>query len=115
MIGDGVTGFAVQNIIQTGLRPALIAYALEEKQRIGNAPAGIGIHPDKTFVGGWNLIGVAVPFQKTFFKKMSVIQKRKLKMDARTNNGVAARFSETGDDYLLSFVHHKGSGKNNNE
>ena len=60
---DGIAGFAAENIVQTGLRAALIAQPQEILQRVGDFPAGEQIDGNVELVLSGHVGRIAIPLK----------------------------------------------------
>jgi hypothetical protein len=45
VIGDGVAGLAIQDVIQPRMGTSFVPQALEEQQGVGDLPTGVSVHP----------------------------------------------------------------------
>ena len=72
VVGDDVARLAVDDVVEARLRAALVADALEEQQRVVDAPAGVGVDPDVLLVLGRDLVRVAVPLEPALVEGVHV-------------------------------------------
>ena len=101
---DGVAGLSVEDVVEAGLRAALVAQALEEEQRVGDPPAGVGVDPDEPLVPGRHLVGVAVPFQEPLLEDVGPLDERNLEVQAGRDHRIADRLAELRQDDLLGLA-----------
>src|SRR5439155_2213127 len=99
--GDRVSRLAVHVVVEPALASALVAHVLEEAQGIGDAPAGVGVHPDVLLVFGGDLVGIAVVLQPALVEPMHGLDERHLGVQARLLEDAAERPSELREDDLL--------------
>jgi hypothetical protein len=106
VVGHGVAGLAVEDVVQPALGSALVAQPLEEEQRVGDPPAGHGVDEDEALVAGGQLVGLAVPLEEALVEAVDLLDEGELEVQARLVDGVADRLTELGDDHLLGLVDH---------
>ena len=104
VIGDGVAGLPVENIVEAALSAALVTKALEEQQGVGNAPSSIGVNVDEPLVLGGYLIGLTVPLEEAFFEEVRLLDEGGLDLEAGRHDGLTDRFAELCDDDLLCLI-----------
>ena len=56
----GVERLTVDDVVQSPLRPALLAHGLIRAQGVDDAPTRIGVHPDVHLVLGGHLAGIGI-------------------------------------------------------
>ncbi len=112
MLGNGIAGFAAQNVLEARLRAAFIFQAHEIGLGIIDAPAGKGIDVNIGFVPGRNRDRLAVPFQEPLIDSIHLLDEGQLEMEPRVRGRLAHRLAELGHDDLLGLVHHVEAAEN---
>jgi hypothetical protein len=102
--GDLVTHDGVEDVVEAQGGPALVAHALHEEQRIGDAPAGGGVDRNELFAPGRDLIGVAIPGVEALVEAAHFLDEGQLEMQSGIGDGLADRRAELDDDGLLGLV-----------
>ena len=113
--GDRVARLAVEDVVEPRLRGALVAQPLQELQRIDDAPAGVGVHPDEPLVLGRHLVGAPVPLEEALVEEVRGLDERHLEVQARRLDRAADRVAELRDDDLLGLAHLVGGRRHEHQ
>src|SRR5690606_27195372 len=104
MAGDGISGFPIQDIIQSGSCRTLISQADKKLKGIGDFPAGIAIDEDEFLVHSRHLVSFSIPFQVPLVEELSFLYERGLEIQPWCGSRFADRFAKLRYDSLLGFV-----------
>ena len=96
-----VARLAVHDVVQPALRAALVVHGLEVAQRVRDAPARVGVHPDVLLVLGRDLVGVAVELQPALVEAVHVLDEGHLEVQPGRRDQAPDRPAELGEDRLL--------------
>ena len=107
--GDNNPSLAVENVVEPLLGTGLVPHFLEEQLGIHDAPTCVGVDEDEQLVLGGHLVGIAIPLEVAFLKRMHFVDEWNSKIEAGfilvgTVDGTADNFTELGDKYLLGFI-----------
>ena len=105
MLGDGVAGFAAENVVEARLGTALVAQPQKVLQGIGDPPAGEEVDRDVELVLGRHVGRIAVPFENPLVDRIDLLDERDLELEAGRGHRRADRLAELGDDHLLDLAH----------
>jgi hypothetical protein len=105
VLGDRVAGLAAEDVVEAGLRTALVAQPQEVLQRIGDPPAREEVDRDVELVLGRHVRRAAVPLQHPLVDRIDVLDEGQLELQAGGRDRLADGLAELGDDHLLDLAH----------
>ena len=112
VLGNGIAGFAAQDVLEARLRAAFIFQTHEIGLGIVDPPARKGIDVNVGLVPGRDRDRLAVPFQEPLIDSIHLLDEGQLEMQSRVRDRLAHRFAELGHDHLLGLVHRVEAAEN---